>query len=206
MLHYVTGSNRNTMHSSQAIDSSTSKSSSPVKTLSTGKVANRSRVEKQQPMIVGNFSSARPPVRVTPTFTANPIISNTLSRSNFPMEQFRHLPQQQQFLSSHPTAVSAMMLRGAAGNVNSVQAVLLAREHAHQQRLRQLMLPSQQQVPQGIRLGRPLSGMNNDQSQLLDILIRKRLSELQASPPPQLPFPWSCFVFCITYLFQSITA
>ena len=84
-----------------------------------------------------------------------------------------------------------MMLRGAVGNANSVQAVLLAREHAHQQqRLQQMVLPPQQQVlPPGIRLGRTVPGMNNNQSQLLDLLIRKRLSELQSSPPSQLPFP-----------------
>lgn len=87
-----------------------------------------------------------------------------------------------------------MMLRGAVGNVNSVQAVLLAREHAHQQRLQQqacLMLPSQQQqqqLQQGIRMGGAFPGMSN-QNQLLDLLIRKRLSELQASPPSQMPFP-----------------
>jgi hypothetical protein len=176
ILHYVTGSNR---HSNPAMEAAKNLS---VKSPSTSKVAQPShRVEKRQ-MAVN--VALTPPTQVTPTFTSNP---GTLS--NFPMNRF---PPQQQLLTTsnhyHPALVSAMMLRNPAEN--SMRAALLAREQAHQQRLQQaclLNLPQQQQQV-GLRLGgRP--GMNTNQSQLLDLLIRKRLSELQGSPSYYMPLP-----------------
>lgn len=176
LLHYVTGSNKHTMYSSQAIQTT---KSYPVKTLSTNKVSNPGRLEKRQ--MVANFSSARPPVRVTPTFTANSMASSVLPR-NFPS---LHHQQQLQSTSSNPALVSAMMLRGPVGNANSMRAVFLARGQPQHQRLQQACLMVPQQAPRGIQLVRSLPGVN--QSQLLDFLIRKRLSELQGQS--HLSFP-----------------
>ncbi|GAX17587.1 hypothetical protein FisN_18Lh241 [Fistulifera solaris] len=176
ILHYVTGSNR---HTNPAMEAAKSLA---VKSPSTSKVEQPNRMEKRQMAV--NVASARPPMQVTPTFTALPGVSTI---PNFPMNRFT--PQQQLLTTSnhHPALVSAMMLRNPAEI--SMRAALLAREQAHQQRLQQaclLNLPQQQQV--GLRLGgRP--GMNNNQSQLLDLLIRKRLSELQGSPSPYMPLP-----------------
>ncbi|GAX18026.1 hypothetical protein FisN_18Hh241 [Fistulifera solaris] len=163
ILHYVTGSNRHTNPAMEVAKSLAVKSPS--------KVA-QPRVEKRQMAV--NVAPTRPPMQVTPTFTANPG-GGTLP--NFPMNRF---PPQQQLLTAsnhHPALVSAMMLRNPAEN--PMRAALLAREQAHQQRLQQACLLQQQQ--QGLRLGGH-PGMNNNQSQLLDLLIRKRLSELQGSP------------------------
>lgn len=196
LLQFVTGSSKQ-MYCTQAIKGQSTCSNSSANPSKYVPV-NKSLPQSEKLSMIKNPTSSRPrlpantqpvmsqPVRVASTALIHPVTGRSrclpLPTSSHPQIVIAS-PHNQHH---HPSAslTTAMMCRGMNMNNQSMRAPLLARERAQQQRLQQAsrML----QATQGLQLvgggggGRQsLPGVH--QNQLLDLLIQKRLSELQGT-------------------------